>query len=423
MKTSIEIFEIRPSVAWCIGLLLAFALSCTDPSAPARRRDGGTRHVDVGKKHGDAAAPAADGGMGATPGDTYDGGDAAAPSAGDGGTYSEGGPLDTQSRSAPIPIVDDAPSPCEIVPGKLPDKLSCTGLYSDIAKKEVASDAHFFAPAHQLWSDGATKQRWIYLPEGAQIDTSAAGAWVFPVGTKLFKEFSWNGRRVETRIFWKSNEAEWLKTTYHWNDDESDAERFAGGEVDVAGHTYYIPSAKECEQCHKGRVDRALGFELILLGLPGAEGLTLSELVARNLVTKDPQAALEIGDDGTGKAAPALAWLHVNCGISCHNSVSSAEGYASTLRLRLPYDTLDGRASGEFDAIESTVGVAAYTPRWGGMTRVVPGSPEGSLLYKLANTRDRAMRNQMPPIAARVVDTDGMKLVEAWIRSLPAKAE
>ena len=214
----------------------------------------------------------------------------------------------------------------------------------------------------------------------------------------------------------------WLKAAYHWSDDESDAERFAGGEVDVAGHTYYIPSPKECDQCHKGRTDRALGFELILLGLPGADGLTLSELMKQGLLTKNPKGTLEIGDDGTGKAAPALAWLHVNCGVSCHNNNSAAEGYASTLRLRLPYEGIDGGSSADFDAIKTTVGVVAHTPKWMGMTRIVPGSPDASLLYKLASTRDKAMPSQqMPPIASRVVDADGIKLVNDWIAAMPAK--
>jgi hypothetical protein len=305
---------------------------------------------------------------------------------------------------------------------QVPNELSCTGLYADIAQKQLAPGMRFFAPALQLWSDGADKQRWIYLPEGTQIDTAVADAWGFPVGTKLFKEFSWQGHRVETRMFWKAEDDLWLKASYHWNEAETSATRFPGGEVDVAGHTYYIPSPKECDQCHKGRADRALGFELISLALPGAEGLTLSELITQGLLSAAPSdGQFAIGDDGTGHAAPALSWLHINCGVSCHNDNSSAEGYSSDLRLRLPSEAIEGGSSAGFDALQTTVGVGAHTPRLRGRIRIVPGSPQDSLLYNLASTRDLANpKNQMPPIASRVLDNDGLMLIEAWIRSMSA---
>jgi hypothetical protein len=324
--------------------------------------------------------------------------------------------------SSPDPVANDGGLDCPEVTTQLPDDLSCTGLYIDVETKRVASDVREFAPSHELWSDGADKQRWIHLPEGTRIDSSDPDEWRFPVGTRLFKEFSWNGKRVETRVFWKTGATLWLKAAYHWNEDETAATRFAGGEVDVDGDSYYIPSAKECDQCHKGRADRALGFELISLALPGASGMTLAQLIDEDLLTDAPaQTELAIGDDGSGHAAPALAWLHVNCGVSCHNGNPAAEGYASDLRLRLPAEGLDGRSSAEFDAITTTVGVATQTPRWLGRTLITPGSPEDSWLYVLASTRDASKpKDQMPPIASRRIDEDGLMQLATWIRGLPA---
>ena len=43
------------------------------------------------------------------------------------------------------------------------------------------------------------KRRWISLPPGSAIDASDPDAWAFPVGTRLWKEFSFGGQRVETR--------------------------------------------------------------------------------------------------------------------------------------------------------------------------------------------------------------------------------
>ena len=306
---------------------------------------------------------------------------------------------------------------------QLPDKLSCTGLYSNIKEKDLGDRIREYTPAHALWSDGAEKYRWIYLPECQKIDTSDPDSWVFPVGTRLFKEFNWKGHRVETRVFWKVGDNHWLKAAYHWNDKETEAERFAGGDVDVAGDVYYIPSAKECDQCHKGRIDRALGFEQILLSLEGAQGLTLHKLIAENRLTDPPDDVdYELGDDGTGKAAEALAYMHVNCGVSCHNGNSASAGYSTDLRLRLPVDGIDGRSPKKFEAYKTTVGVEATTPQWSGSVRITPGSPGDSLLYTLITARDPAApKDQMPPVGSRIVDQEGVAAIKAWIKALPVK--
>ncbi|HMI90098.1 MAG TPA: hypothetical protein VK509_01990, partial [Polyangiales bacterium] len=117
----------------------------------------------------------------------------------------------------------------------------------------------------------------------------------------------------------------------------------------------------------------------------------------------------------------ALGWLHVNCGVSCHNANSAAEGFSSRLQLQLRSEDLDGRAANAFPALETGVGVSARTLRWKDRIRIVAGSPAESLLYELASTRDPARpKDQMPPIASRLTDPDGLSAVEAWIRALPA---
>jgi hypothetical protein len=112
--------------------------------------------------------------------------------------------------------------------------------------------------------------------------------------------------------------------------------------------------------------------------------------------------------------------LHVNCGVSCHNDNPAAEGYSSDLRLVLEAHQLDGSESTEYAAIRTAVGIEAQTPGWSNTTRIVPGSPEDSLLYHLANRRDPANPDeQMPPIASRLLDTEGLSTIERWIRSMP----
>lgn len=86
-----------------------------------------------------------------------------------------------------------------------PQNLSETGLYDDIVTGGVTSSALPFEPRYPLWSDGAEKQRWALLPDDGVIDSRDMDAWVFPDGTRFFKEFSRDGRRVETRVLGKDN--------------------------------------------------------------------------------------------------------------------------------------------------------------------------------------------------------------------------
>src|SRR5690349_19883809 len=81
-----------------------------------------------------------------------------------------------------------APEPCITPDTGLPTDLSCTGLYESRGSTELSSDVMPYTPGITFWSDGAEKQRFLYLPAGSMIDTSSFDAWKFPVGTKVWKE-------------------------------------------------------------------------------------------------------------------------------------------------------------------------------------------------------------------------------------------
>jgi hypothetical protein len=301
-----------------------------------------------------------------------------------------------------------------------PDAIECTGLYANVATKELAPGVRSYSPAVPLWSDNAEKERWIWLPPGSKIDASNPSEWVFPVGTKVWKQFGRDGRRIETRLFQKIESGYWVRTTYAWTADESAATISGGGDMPwgTDGGTYHIPTPDECDQCHRGRTDHLLGFEQVSLGLAGATGLTLAELVAEQLISPPPaRTSLTVGDDGTGAAAAPMAWLHINCGASCHNDNSNSTAYGSGMRLRLDPTLLDGRSSADFDSRTTTLGLLATTPTWSGQTRIVPGDPSHSLLVKLISNRgtNNPVANQMPPIATSLVDTADTQSVIEWI--------
>ena len=346
----------------------------------------------------------------------------------------EGGGAMDASTDAPPPGIDaatlvaeggaaDAPDgaadPCADA-GVPASTLACTGLYADFATKEVAGNALAYTPSSPLWSDGAQKQRWIELPPATQIDISNPDEWTFPVGTKLFKEFRVDGKRVETRMFQKAASNYWVYATYAWNSDDSAATINFGGPVAVGdgGTTWNIPTNDDCDECHRGRQDRILGFEQVGLGLPGAQGLTLAQLAEMGLVTPAPaNVSLTIGDDGTGLDALTLGWIHVNCGVTCHNANPQAAGYGAGMLLRLDPTQLDGTPpnAATWDILSTTIDVPCVSGSLVGQPRIRPGNAAGSVIYQLIDQRGAL---QMPPIASVEVDTGDVAVVASWIQSM-----
>jgi hypothetical protein len=100
----------------------------------------------------------------------------------------------------------------------LPRTLRDTGLYAAGSGSVVRDGIAAFSPQYPLWSDGAEKRRWLYLLIGSFIDASQPDAWVFPPGTRLWKEFSYEGRAVETRYIERQSDGSWRFATYVWNE-------------------------------------------------------------------------------------------------------------------------------------------------------------------------------------------------------------
>ena len=127
-----------------------------------------------------------------------------------------------------------------------------------------------FTPQYPLWSDGAVKRRWVFLPPGTTIDIRDDGAWEFPVGTRFWKEFSFDGRKVETRMLWKATAAQWVTVSYLWNDAQTDAILASDrGEPGVASlgpnRRHSVPSANDCLACHGVKRTEPLGFNPLQL--------------------------------------------------------------------------------------------------------------------------------------------------------------
>lgn len=340
------------------------------------------------------------------------------------------------AKPPPVDAGYDAPRPkrdCsnDTQADGLTTHLECTGLYDDFGAKTVAAANLAYTPALQFWSDGAEKHRWMYLPPNSKIGIGDFDAWVFPDGTKVWKEFKIDGKRIETRLFMKAG-VDWIHTTYRWNDDESDAVRKDGGEmVALAGRPpYEVPSTGQCANCHQNRAEELLGIDAVSLGLPGAEGATLASLAAAGKLSAAPPAtALAIPDDGTTKAAAGIGWLHANCS-ACHAPGSSAAGGKGSFQLRGSQLVADGGATAkQLDVSTTMVCVQASRPNPDGgvapIFRIAGGDPTNSLAAILSGERAPAgvnpgPDNQMPPLVTHMVDAKGHALLTDWIAAMPA---
>jgi hypothetical protein len=311
--------------------------------------------------------------------------------------------------------------------------LECAGLYSDFAAKTISPDAKPYTPGVEFWSDGAVKSRYLYLPPGTKIDITDFDEWKFPTGTRVWKEFVVFGKRIETRLFVKAGPDDWRHTTYRWNATETDAVRKDSGEKvpdPAGGAPYEVPSTSQCDACHGGKVDQLLGVEAVSLGLPTAKGITLATLAAEARFDRTPPTTtITIPNDQNGTAAPALGWLHANCG-SCHgkDGISGTdlvwrlrvaqllpEGGTATVQDLDPWLTAVNKASQrpDFDA-----GAGAFFLRLHGGS---PGSSLASILSgrRVPDTKEPNTTDQMPPLVTRRVDVAGHQLLDAWITQLP----
>lgn len=345
--------------------------------------------------------------------------DAAAASDADAAPDADSAPMESS-----VPIYPDAGADCGIGDSGEPLDLACTGLYSDWATKTVAPGNQPYMPGYVLWSDGALKSRWIALPAGQKIDTSSMDDWTFPVDTRIWKEFSLvltDGgapTRIETRLLWKQAPGTWYRTTYRWSaDGQTSATELRTGEMNVAGTTYEVPSHFECDDCHQGRPDGVLGFEAVALSAPSATGLTMAQLVAQNLVTTPPTGSLAVPGDAISSAT--LGWLHMNCGVACHNNVGGS-AINSGFFMRLGVATL-----------ASVQATDTYTTGWNVPTNAfqIPDAAAtyrfhacdvaSSASYYRADNRDGVngipQHTQMPPLVTHVVDDADMATLAAWI--------
>jgi len=293
-------------------------------------------------------------------------------------------------------------------------KLSDTGLYADIATDTIAADVFAFEPAYALWTDGATKRRFLYLPPNttpaARIDTSDMDHWVFPVGTKAWKEFTRDGVRVETRLLEKTDSG-WQNFAYVWNVERTEATVTLSPVADAVGTQHDVPSRGQCSECHSGQPDMLLGVSAIQLSHT-RPGLTLTQLIADSRLSAPPSGPFVLPGDALDQET--LGMLHANCG-HCHAPDASAWVLARGLEMWLTVDSLISVTT--TNTYRTTVGAdLTWFTHVDFTKRIVPAaSTQSALWFRMSSRGDST---QMPPLGTEQVDAAGVDRLVQWIDRL-----
>ncbi|MFN3989931.1 MAG: SO2930 family diheme c-type cytochrome [Erythrobacter sp.] len=296
-----------------------------------------------------------------------------------------------------------------------PRTLAEFGFFTDAAGRQPAPRVMPYELNVPLWSDGADKLRYIYLPEGTRLTADGEGLLQFPVGAAIIKSFAFgtgaDQRLIETRVLLHRADG-WVALPYRWNAEQTEATlALAGGRLDVttsAGETisYRIPNKNQCKECH------SLNGAVIPIG-PKARNMAQSWLGA--MLPEVPAKADSLPHwntrkDANVKAEPlARAYLDVNC-AHCHQP----GGMASNSGLDLRWEQADRQAIGIFKRP-----VAAGRGAGGHEFGIVPGAPDASILvYRLASAEPGVA---MPELGKSTIDPDGVAVVRRWILEMTSQ--
>ncbi|HUS66329.1 MAG TPA: SO2930 family diheme c-type cytochrome [Kofleriaceae bacterium] len=268
-----------------------------------------------------------------------------------------------------------------------------------------------------LFSDHASKYRFVSLPEGESMTYTDDGIFEMPVGTTIIKSFGFE-RIVETRLLTRGDDG-WEGLVFVWDEERGDAFlQRAGGivpvnwkDADGDAHPldYIVPSTGQCTGCHVGDGAEPIGLQARHLN----KGDQLARLTDLGVLTGTPANPSDIprtpvwDDPDTGTVEErARAWLDVNC-AHCH----SPTGPARTSGLDLRTAQTDPASYG---VCKTTV--AAGTGSGGLTYDIVPGDPEASILVHRMASVEPAVR--MPELLRQTVHQESLVLVSEWISAM-----
>lgn len=315
------------------------------------------------------------------------------------------------ARATPAGSVDEA----AIAADSMPRTLSEFGFFADGPGQVPARGVVPYRLNTPLYSDGADKLRFVYVPAGKTAMAGDEGLIEYPVGTALIKTFAFteNGKRrlIETRLLLHRAEG-WVALPYLWNAEQTEATlAIAGARVPVTTASdeaidYRVPNKNQCKECH------GLNGAVVPIG-PKARNLALDWLQAQvkaGTLDDMPKVAahLPLWEDRASASpeAAARAYLDVNC-AHCHRPGAGA----SNSGLDLRWEQADPAALGIMKRPVAAGRGAGHL-----LFDVVPGKPDESILVHRMRSLEGGVA--MPELGKSTVDREGVGAVERWISGL-----
>lgn len=303
----------------------------------------------------------------------------------------------------------------DIIQGEgFPRTLGDYGFFNDPGAREPSAYVIGYELNTALFSDGAEKLRYIFVPEGAQVKADGDGLLKFPVGSAIIKTFAFgegeDQRYIETRVLLHRADG-WLALPYRWNEEQTEAKlALAGGRAAITTPSgeeisYRIPNKNQCKACH------SVDGEVFPIG-PKARNLSakwLSAMHAGGALDQVPAGADSLPLWSNTKANTehrARAYLDVNC-AHCHRP----GGGASNSGLDLSWDQTNDFAIG--------IGkppVAAGRGAGGLLVSIEPGAPDRSILVHRMNSNEPGVA--MPELGRSTTDKEAVALMRQWISEM-----
>ncbi|QQX78692.1 hypothetical protein JK628_14055 [Shewanella sp. KX20019] len=356
-----------------------------------------------------------------------------------------------QSPTEPTTDPDPSQSACDATTSEVNwnalmtedcQQLSQYGLFIDpsIPTIDPIAPGISYQLATQLFSNYASKHRFIFVPPGEKIAYHSSDTFEMPIGTVLVKTFSLpfdtqvlgasNEVLIETRLL-IHREAGWTTLPYIWKNNQATLQQ-AGMDIphslnhqgNQETFDYHVPSRAECKICHQSTFAsddqtvriRPIGIKAHLLNLDiNHQGQSSNQLLhwqQLNMLSGLPKLS-EVGktadilDQSASLTTRAKGYLDINC-AHCHNS----DGFASISGLRLGFYV---------DHTSYQYGICKQPPGWDGGAKglsydIIPSDGEHSILVyrqELNEPKDR-----MPPIGRAITHTEAVTVIKDWIDAM-----
>ncbi len=353
--------------------------------------------------------------------------------------------------------------------------LSDYNLFSDAADPTSGPNSNGlpYDLSTSLFTDYASKYRFVFVPEGKVATYSEHEVIEFPIGSVLVKTFSMpadtanrgvNETNIETRLLIHRADG-WNAIPYYW-DSAADASYIVTGKIisDVTithkgaplTFDYGIPQKSQCTNCHavapvldrndptdkRKSIFKPIGLKARFLNVDydyaGGTENQLAHWQSAGILTSVPVdntaiASAPIFTDTTDITAltteelniMARGYLDINC-AHCHRDgltipEANYTGAAGDSGLTLEFNRDINTDPSKFGVCKTAVagGYPADNMGYNQYPRdVIPEHADRSYLLYRMNTNDG--RHKMPELGRGSIHTEGVELIRGWINSLDA---